>query len=198
MSFLVWAVVLLLVAAVLVFLEIFLPSMGALGSLAVVLVLAATFMAYKGAAIWGALGILTLAAIVLPLTIALALWLFPRTPLGTVMLDGPPPAHELADEVAGLKLLVGEKGFARSKMLPSGAVQIRHKTFDAISEGAPIEAGQAVVVVGLKMKWLVVRALDSEPLAAAASAPVGDTAHGADLLSQPIDELGIEPIDPLS
>lgn len=199
MYYLVWALVLILLAAILIFLEVFLPTLGTLGSMAVVCVIAATFVAYKAAEIWGAVGILALAGIVVPATIAFALYLFPRTPLGSMLLDQADPTRELEEERAGLKLLVGEKGIVKSKMLPSGAVQIRTRTFDALSEGGAIEAGQMVVVIAIKMNRLVVRPLDAEPVAAeAAPSSTSKPTREDDPLSRPFEELGIDPIEPLS
>ena len=42
-------------------------------------------------------------------------------------------------------------------MLPSGMVVIDGKTYDAVSEGVPIEAEQTVLVVGVSTQRLVVR-----------------------------------------
>ena len=68
-------------------------------------------------------------------------------------------------------------------MLPSGAVEIDGQTIDALSEGVPIESGQRVRVIEVRGMRVVVRPADDEP-------PTTD-----DVLSQPIDSLGLEPFD---
>jgi membrane-bound ClpP family serine protease len=57
----------------------------------------------------------------------------------------------------GLKELVGRRGQAKGLMLPSGLVLIDGKTYDAVSEGVPIEAGQPILVVSVSTQRLVVR-----------------------------------------
>jgi membrane-bound ClpP family serine protease len=83
--------------------------------------------------------------------------------------------------------LVGKVGFARSKMLPSGAIEVDGQMYDAVSRGAAIEPGQRIVVTEVKGNRVVVRpASDREQ--PTRSAP-------DDVLSRPIDELGIESFD---
>jgi hypothetical protein len=70
-------------------------------------------------------------------------------------------------------------------------VEIGGRTFDALSEGVVIEAGQQVRVVELRGTRLVVRPIDDSEMAAAGPDP-------DDPLSQPIDQLGFDPFeDPL-
>jgi len=57
----------------------------------------------------------------------------------------------------GLKELVGRRGQARGLMLPSGSVIVEGKSYDAISEGMPIEPLEPVIVVGISTQRLIVR-----------------------------------------
>jgi membrane-bound ClpP family serine protease len=56
-----------------------------------------------------------------------------------------------------LKELIGRHGHTKGLMLPSGTVVIDGKTYDAVSEGMPIEANETVVVVGISTQRLIVR-----------------------------------------
>jgi hypothetical protein len=58
----------------------------------------------------------------------------------------------------GLKDLVGRRGKAKGLMVPSGSVLIDGKTYDAVSEGMPIEPNQPVIVVNISTQRLIVRA----------------------------------------
>jgi membrane-bound ClpP family serine protease len=188
MTGLTWAAVLLLLALILVSLEVLIPSLGALGVLAVASILAAAFVAYRDAGIGGAIGVLAIASILAPIVIFFAFRLFPHTPLGSIILKGP-TEPELDDlEGAELRRLVGQRGVARSHMLPSGAVRIGASTYDAVSEGLPIDSGQSVVVVAVRMNRVVVRPVAGE-------APPAPATPQDEILSQPIDQLGIEALD---
>ena len=77
-------------------------------------------------------------------------------------------------------------------MLPSGAVEIDGQMVDAVSQGQAIEPGQNVVVMEVRANRVVVRpAKENER--------PGRPTSTADLLSRPIEELGIESLeDPLA
>jgi membrane protein implicated in regulation of membrane protease activity len=87
-----------------------------------------------------------------------------------------------------LKELVGQVGRAKSKMLPSGAVEIGGRTVDALSEGMAVDPGQMVRVIEVRGTRVVVRPVEAEAPAAAD----GD-------LARPIDTVGLNPFeDPLA
>jgi len=86
------------------------------------------------------------------------------------------------------RALVGRVGIAKSKMLPSGSVLIDDRLIDAMSQGMAIEIGQAVVVVEVKANRVVVRPADEEEAGQA-------TVDPSEMLSKPIDELGLESLD---
>jgi len=58
---------------------------------------------------------------------------------------------------ADLAAQIGKQGVAKRLMVPSGQVQIEGRSYEAVSEGPAIEAGQAVVVVKVSTRRLVVR-----------------------------------------
>ena len=184
-----WAIVLIVIGCALVVLEVFIPSGGLISFLATLALLGGLFMAFRHDAATG-LGFLVLTVIAVPTTVGLAFKYWPRTPMGKAFLG------ELASEGDLIpddprRALVGRVGIAKSKMLPSGAIQIDGKMIDAISQGMAIEPEQAVVVVEVKGNRVVVRLADEEETNR--TAVVSD-----DLLSKPIDELGLESLeDPL-
>ena len=88
------------------------------------------------------------------------------------------PAEVLPETLAyrGLNELVGRRGQAKGLMVPSGSVLIDGKTYDAVSEGLPIEPHEPIVVVGVSTQRLIVRrdnAIRAELATSEAVAPQG-------------------------
>ena len=87
--------------------------------------------------------------------------------------------------------MVGKRGVAKTDLLPSGDVRIEGRIYDAVSRGMAIDKGQAVIVVEVDTQRLIVRPLSDVEVAEQESTD--------DVLSTPIDSLGIEPFeDPLA
>ncbi len=184
-----WTIVLIVIGCALVVLEVFIPSGGLISFLATLALLGGLAMAFRHDAATG-LGFLVLTVIAVPTVVGLAFKYWPRTPMGKAFLGELAHEGELVPDDPRREL-VGRVGIAKSKMLPSGAIQIDGKTIDAISQGVAIEPGQAIIVVEVKGNRVMVRLADEEETNRAAV--VSD-----DLLSKPIDELGLESLeDPL-
>ncbi len=186
---LVWAGLLLLLGLSLVMVEVFVPSGGILGVLSVVAILSAIIMAFTLRGPMAGMTFLSVALFSVPVVLTLAFKWLPETPMGRRLLAALPTSDEVlpdSDERRQLRDLVGKVGRASSVMLPSGAVEVEGLTIDAVSEGMPIEAGQTVRVVSVRGTRVVVRAVSAEPEPAA---------RADDILSQPFDQLGIDPFD---
>ena len=181
-----WAIILMLIGCALVVLEVFIPSGGLLSFLSAVAIVASLWMAFQRDTTTG-LSFLVISVIAVPAAVALAFKYWPYTPMGKAFLGELPKQDELvADDPR--RDLVGRVGIAKSKMLPSGAILIDDQLVDAISQGPAIELGQAVVVVEVRANRVIVRAAEDEEARQAAVDP-------RDLLSRPIDELGLESFD---
>jgi len=154
-----WAVLLLVLGVALVILEVFVPSGGILGILAVGAIVAGVVTGFmQGPGVGFA--ILASAIIGLPGALILALKWWPKTPIGRrVLLASPRSDEVLPDDPQrrSLKELEGRIGRAKSKMLPSGLVVVDGRKVDAVSEGMPIEPGQKVRVVHVRGNSVVVR-----------------------------------------
>jgi membrane-bound serine protease (ClpP class) len=87
---------------------------------------------------------------------------WPYTPMGRAFLGELPDEAEVAPQEFRREL-IGKVGVARSKMLPSGAIEIDGNMYDAVTRGVAIEPGQRVVVSEVKGNRVVVRpAADNE------------------------------------
>jgi membrane-bound ClpP family serine protease len=181
------AAALMLLGLALASAEVFVPSGGLIGFLSLVSVLAAIGLAFYRGPAYG-VSFLMVAAIAVPAVLITALHFWPETRLGRrVLLDVPNSDDVLPDDEQRreLKSLVGRVGEAKSLMLPGGVVLIDGHHVDAVSEGMAIDKGAWVKVVEVRGTRVVVRPTSEHP-----SPRVPD-----DPLSQPIDELGLNPFD---
>ncbi len=192
MTPLTWAVLLLSIGLLLVVVEMFIPSGGALGFLSAGSIIASIVMAFRHSAAAGT-GFMALAVFGTPLLMAIGFKVWPRTPMGRrILLEVPRPDDVLPDDDLRrqLKDLVGKRGRAKTLMLPGGPVEIEGRTFDAVSQGQPVEQGAAVKVVEIRGTRIVVRP-DTGP-------PPDAPRDPNDPLSATIDQLGLDPYeDPL-
>jgi membrane-bound ClpP family serine protease len=183
-----WAALLLVLGLGLAVLEVFIPSGGILGFLAVSAIIAAVVLGFTDPRPWVGFATLAAAVIGLPGAIVMALRWWPSTPLGRRMLLRVPRGQDVLPDSPrkrGLKDLINRVGHAKSQILPSGAVTIDGRTIDAVSEGMPIEAGQPVRVIEVRGNRVVVRPVDDEiPLET-----------DPDPLARPIDTVGIDPFE---
>lgn len=185
---LVWSIILLALAIAFIFLEMLIPSGGILGVLAGASAIASVAIAFTRG-VGAGTTMLVVALVVMPAMIAIAIRWWPDTPIGRlVMLQRPEADDVLPDtpEYRDIKMMIGSRGTAKSKMLPSGSILIGQKTYDAVSDGVAIDPGQAVIVTAIRNNRIVVRPDDSITTA---------TYADDDMLSQPIDSLGIEQSD---
>ena len=188
-----WAILLLLVGCALVVLEVFIPSGGIISILSAVAFITSILVAsWEGPTTGPGTGLafagITVFAV--PTLAILAFKYWPTTRMGKAFLGELPREDEVVPEDPR-RTLIGRVGVARSKMLPSGAVEIDGQMIDAVSQGQAIEPGAYVVVVEVRANRVVVRPAgkDQRP----------SHSNPNDILSRPIDELGIESLeDPMA
>ena len=185
----IWSGLLLLIGLLLAVGEIFIPSVGLLGFLSVASMLAAIGRAFYTRGIGVGLVFLVLTAVAGPVTLMAALRVWPKTAMGRrLLLDVPREDEVLPDTPLRrtLRGLVGKVGTANTLMLPSGVIGIEGLSVDAVSEGPPIEPGTRIRVLDVHGNRVLVRPVTpDEPEATAQT----------DVLSQPIESLGLEPFD---
>jgi membrane-bound serine protease (ClpP class) len=159
---LLWAIVLMFVALGFLVLETFIPSYGVLGFCSAASAVGGIALAFAAGPLEGSI-VLGISLVVFPLALYQAFKWWPKTPVGKrVLLPVPTEEEVLPDtpQLRQLKLLVGKVGRAKTVMLPSGPVEIEGRTFDCVSEGMPIEAGQLVRVIDVRGMRVLVRAVE--------------------------------------
>jgi membrane-bound serine protease (ClpP class) len=166
-------------------LEVFIPSAGILGFFSATSFLASIYFAFQRGGATGlsfTLGVM----VVVPVVLSLAFKYLPYTPIGKALLGTLPTDEEVLPNEPR-KALIGRVGVARSKMLPSGAVEIDGQMIDAVTQGLAIDPGQYVEVIEVRANRVVVRP--------ASEGQRPQQTDSRDVLSRPLDELGIDGFD---
>jgi len=143
-----WGLALLAVSLILVVVEAFVPSAGALALVSLTLAVVGLVCLFRFDWRWGMVGVL--AVIVLgPAAFFMALNVFPSTPLGRKIInssssdeDGPPAAE------TELAALVDTEAEAATDLRPGGFVRVAGKRIAATSDVSFVAAGTRVRVVG--------------------------------------------------
>jgi membrane-bound serine protease (ClpP class) len=189
MSYLLLSIIGILVALLLLSVEVFLPTAGTVGILALLIAIASVAAAFLHSVMYGSIFLL-LIVIAIPFLFAAAVKIWPHTPIGRMILIGdikkenvmPKDSHYLrvADQI-------GKIGVAHTKMYPSGIVIIDDQKFDALTKGFPIEAGESVKVVSVEANRLQVQKHTGSGDAKEFGVEKPD-----DALSKTMEDLGIE------
>lgn len=189
-----WPLLLIAVGILMLVLEMFVPSGGLLGVFAALSFVTAIVIGFMHSTYTGASSVL-MVSVIIPVFLVLFVRYWPSTPIGRRMLlqrDTQADRADDDDEQEQLRMLIGKRGRTKTKMLPSGAVMIDGRMYDAATEGIALEVGQPVEVLLVSFNRLVVRPIEND---AAVNAPPRSS---EDPLSRPIEELGISPFeDPL-
>ena len=158
MSTLIWPILLLGFGLILLVAEVFLPSGGAIGLLAIGCLMLSLWQAFRESFQLG-LQFLLADFLLLPTALAVAVYFWPRTPLARRVFLRPPTPEEIDVSHAEGRLdhLVGQFGRALTPLRPSGVVSLEGRRLDGLSEGVLIPEGALVQVVRVRSGTLVVR-----------------------------------------
>jgi membrane-bound serine protease (ClpP class) len=144
--------ILLVVGAVLLLLETVLPGMIA-GIVGALCLMAAIVVAYDTEGV--RVGSYVLLGVLLGLALGTMLWLkyFPDTRVARLFIS----EKTVGDLKADRPELVGATGTALTHLRPSGMALIQGRRVDVVTEGALIERGTAIKVIGVEGLRVVVR-----------------------------------------
>ncbi len=159
---LIWGLGLLLLAAILLVVEFFVPSGGVLGLTAAATAVAGVVCLFFVSPMWGGIG--TLIVLVSgPSALYLGLKFWPHTPMGRRIIGAPTEAEQEAtaraehEEKARLAALLGREGLVLTDLRPVGTVEVDGRRYDALSEVGLVRSGARVKVVGFDVVQLKVR-----------------------------------------
>jgi membrane-bound ClpP family serine protease len=165
MSTLAWPLLLLAFGLLLLIAELFIPSGGLIGFLALCCLALSLGRAFQESVDLG-LKFLLADCLLLPVAMAVAVHLWPRTPLAKrVFLPRPAPEEiELSHSSQRLEHLVGQLGRALTPLRPSGMVDFDGRRLDGLSEEGLIPAGALIRAVRVRSGQLIVRPAPDPPL----------------------------------
>jgi membrane-bound serine protease (ClpP class) len=192
MDYSTWAFLLLTVGVTLLIAEVFIPSGGIISVLSTLSLIGAIVCAWQ--AWWGTSqgsfwGFLAGMAVILPLAIATAFYVWPSTPIGKrAILEAPAP-HEVAsfvEQEEKHRQMVGKIGETVTMLNPSGIVRIDGHRVHCQSEGVILDAGTPVRVISARSNSVTVRRIDpnspeAQPDAADPRRPAADEPLDFDL-----------------
>ena len=158
MSTLGWPLLLLAFGLILLVAEVFIPSGGMIGVIAGFCLVYSLWLAFRQSYTLG-LRFLTADVFLLPMALALAMYLWPKTPFARRVFLRPPGPEEIEVSHSPHRLdhLVGQIGRALTPLRPSGLVEFDGRRLDGISEDGLIAPGILVQAVHVRSGRLVVR-----------------------------------------
>ena len=158
MSALGWPLLLLAFGLILLISEVFIPSGGLIGLLAVGCVGLSLWKAFQHSYDLG-LKFLLADFVLLPMAGVLAVYLWPRTPLARRVFLRPPDPEEMDVSHSDQRIdhLIGQYGRALTPLRPSGMVDFDGRRLDGLAEEGLIPSGALVRAVRVRAGQLVVR-----------------------------------------
>ncbi len=160
--FLILAILLFLLCAVLIIAEVFVPSGGLLSVLAAAAAGGGLWLFFSHSNTAGWIGVIT-AIFMIPTVIYLSYKLFPYTPFGKSMLLQPPvrTRGDAIPDTECLKELLGKTGKCMTALRPVGMCDFDGKRLECVSETGYISVGTQVKVIKVEGTQLTVREIES-------------------------------------
>ncbi len=164
---LLWGIGLFAIAALLLAMEVFIPSGGVLGGLSLIVAVAGVVAFWRVSTTWGLASLLSV-LVLGPAAVAFAFKVWPHTPIGRLMILGDPVEAEQEaveraqrDQVERERrdALLNQEGVAITDLRPGGTIRIGNQRYDALTEGRTIEAGAKVRIIGFETGQVKVRAV---------------------------------------
>jgi membrane-bound serine protease (ClpP class) len=148
------AVILLAVALMLFFVELFIPSGGLIAVLGGICVVSGIFMLFRADTTLGLIGIIC-TMIAVPCVLAVGMKIWPHTPIGRMLILKDPEPSTAGNNKPAPGALVGATGQALTDLRPIGTCLIDGKRVDCMAEAGIIESGSRVRVTiddGMQVK----------------------------------------------
>ncbi len=164
-TLLIWGLGLMAIAFALLIVDIFIPTLGVLSTLSVLLSLAGVVCLFQVDATWGFIG-LGIVMVAGPCIFFFGLHIMPSTPIGRKLIlggdeaqaDGEGGVRPVVDETERhLLSLVGLEAVVLSDLRPIGTIGIADRRYDALSETTLVRAGERVRISSVDAGTLKVR-----------------------------------------
>ena len=161
---LVFAVFLYFVCAVLIVAEVFVPSGGLISICALACLIggAVIFFQYSTAAGWIGVGI---ASVMIPVVLIFAYKIFPKTRFGKSVTLTPPKRQQgdAIPDTSELKELLGEVGVVLTPLRPVGMCDFAGQRVECVAESGYVDKDKKVKVINVESTQLTVRIIEEGP-----------------------------------
>ncbi len=162
-----WVVGLLTLAALMVALELFVPSGGLISIVAGLSAIAGVVVAFQISIVTGLIA-LGLVVVLTPTILWMAIKVFPSTPVGrniiltegTTEEDMQRRLHERHAEAEAISSLIGAQGRALTGLRPGGTIRLDGEDIEAFAETGIIPAGTKVVITSVNGRQIRVMPAD--------------------------------------
>jgi len=158
---LLFAVFLYLICAVLIMAEVFIPSGGLLGIAAFISLIGGLLLFFRHSPVAGLVGIVVAVSMV-PALLVLAYKLLPRTRFGRRVLLAP-PVRQRGDAIADtpeLGRLLGRTGRVLTTMRPVGMCEIDGRRVECVAESGYVPRDKKVEVIHIEGTQVTVRVME--------------------------------------
>jgi len=158
---LVFAIFLYLVCAVLIISEVFVPSGGLISLCALVCLVGGAFIFFRYSTTAGWIGI-GVAAVMIPAVLIFAYKIFPKTRFGKSVTLSPPERQQgdAIPDTSKLKELLGKVGTVITPMRPVGMCDFEGQRVECVAESGYVEKGKKVKVINVESTQLTVRTIE--------------------------------------
>lgn len=163
MLWLVFAIFLYLVCAILIIAEIFIPSGGVISICALAALIGGVAIFFGQSLTMGYIGILV-AVVMIPVVVIISYKIFPNTKFGKSVILSPPkrtPGDAIGD-TEELKQLLGQTAKVLTPLRPVGTCLINDKRLECVAENGFVDKDQNVQVIKVEATQITVRIVDDK------------------------------------
>jgi len=163
MLWLVFAIFLYLVCAILIIAEIFIPSGGIISICALAALIGGVTIFFGKGYTTGYIGILV-AVVLIPIVVIISYKIFPKTRFGKSVILSPPkrtPGDAIGD-TEQLQQLLGQTAKVLTPLRPVGTCLINDKRLECVAENGFIEKDQNVRVIKVEATQITVRIVEDK------------------------------------
>ncbi len=167
-SWLVWSLVLFGLGLLLMAVEVLVPSGGLLTVFAVICLGGSLFCAYQISGRTAAI-LAGLEVVIVPIVVAVAFKVLPKTRLGKQLILSPPASSETSASAASsngfggsddFESLMGAEGITATALRPSGTAEFGIRRVSVVSDGEPVAQGARVRVMLVEGNRIVVEPVE--------------------------------------
>jgi membrane-bound ClpP family serine protease len=158
---LVFAVFLYFVCAVLIIAEVFVPSGGLISICAIACLVGGIAIFFHQSLIAGWIGV-GIAVVMIPAVLIFAYKIFPKTRFGKSVTLTPPERQQgdAIPDTAELKKLLGAVGIVLTPLRPVGMCDFSGRRLECVAESGYVDKGKKVKVINVESTQLTVRIIE--------------------------------------